>query len=198
VRLDPGNALLWRQNLRRLEAEAIRDAVLAVSGQLNPAMGGRGIFPELPPEVLSTQSRPGDGWGKSTPHERARRSVYIFAKRTLGVPLLELFDQASPDKSIAARTTTTIAPQALILLNSAFIDGQARAFADRLVREGGSNPRANVRRAFRLALARRPTAQEARIALAYLDRTRKAVPYPRALARLCKVVLNLNEMVYVD
>jgi hypothetical protein len=209
VRLDPGNTLLWRQNLRRLEAEAIRDAVLAVSGQLNLRMGGRGIFPALPREVLSTQSRPGAGWGRSTPRERGRRSVYIFSKRTLGVPLLEVFDQASPDKSIAARTTTTIAPQALILLNSAFMDEQANAFAARLLRESGTRPRANVERAFRVALARRPAPQEARIALAYLDRRHRsaradasrpaqAVAYRRALAELCKVVLNLNEMVYVD
>jgi hypothetical protein len=208
VRLDPGNQLLWRQNLRRLEAEAIRDSVLAVSGKLNRAMCGRGIFPTLPPEVLSTQSKPGNGWGRSTPQEQARRSVYIFAKRTLGVPLLEVFDQASLDKSIAARTTTTIAPQALILLNSAFIDEQAAAFAERLVRETGERPAANVERAFRLAVGRAPTAKEAAIALGYLDRVRgelrdpsrptPAEAYRHALARLCKVVFNLNEMVYVD
>jgi mono/diheme cytochrome c family protein len=192
---DPDNTLVWRQNLRRLEAEAIRDAVLAVSGRLNPAMGGRGIFPTLPPEVLSTQSRPGNGWGKSEPREEARRSVYIFVKRTLGVPLLETFDFASPDKSIAARPTTTIAPQALLLLNSAFMEEQSAAFAERLLREGGSEPAKNVERAFRLALGRSPTQTESGIALAFLGRDPN---YPRALARFCKLVLNLNEFVYVD
>jgi hypothetical protein len=201
ARLDPGNALLGRQNLRRLEAEAIRDTVLAVSGQLNLSMGGRGVFPTLPAEVLSTQSRPGQGWGKSTPHEQARRSVYVFVKRTLGVPLLEVFDAASPDKSIAARTTTTIAPQALILLNGEFTDEQAKAFAERLLNEGGANPRANVERMFRLAVGRAPSAEEARIALGYLGRATRepgAAGYRRALTRLCKVALNLNEVVYVD
>jgi hypothetical protein len=202
--VDPGNVLLWRQNLRRLEAEAIRDAVLAVSGSLNLQMGGRGVFPNLPPEVLSTQSRPGDGWGKSSPHERARRSVYVFVKRTLLVPILETFDFASPDKSIAERTTTTIAPQALILLNSAFVEEQAGAFADRLLKEGGADAGRNVERAFRLALGRGPTARERELALAYLARARQQVGgslaggYRAALARLCKVVLNLNEFVYVD
>src|SRR5439155_15039876 len=95
--IDPDNALLWRQNLRRLEAEAIRDAVLAASGELNLQMGGRGIFPTLPPEVLAKQSRPGNGWDKSPRDQQPRRSVYIFVKRTLGVPLLESFDSASPD-----------------------------------------------------------------------------------------------------
>src|SRR5439155_2977812 len=76
--IDPDNTLLWRQNLRRLEAEAIRDAILAASGELNLQTGGRGIFPALPPEVLAKQSRPGNGWDKSPADEQARRSVYIF------------------------------------------------------------------------------------------------------------------------
>jgi hypothetical protein len=204
VAVDPGNTLLWRQNLRRLEAEAIRDTILAVSGRLNSKMGGRGIFPALSKEVLSTQSRPGAGWDTSSKEEQARRSVYIFVKRTLGVPLLETFDAASPDTSTAARATTTIAPQALILLNSAFMDEQAAALAERLVQEGGHEPAVNIERLFRLALARRPVPEEAQIALGYFERERTHGPadtedaYRRALAMLAKVVLNLNELVYVD
>jgi hypothetical protein len=204
VAIDPGNTLLWRQNLRRLEAEAIRDTMLAVSGRLNLQMGGRGIFPTLAKEVLATQSKPGYGWGKSSKAEEGRRSVYIFVKRTLGVPFLEAFDQASPDTPTAARPTTTIAPQALILLNSAFLNEQAQACADRLLREGGAEPSANVERLLRLALGRPPDAEEARTALAYLDRvqaqlaTAGAGRYREALAMLCRVVLNLNELVYVD
>jgi len=170
--IDPGNTLLWRQNLRRLEAEAIRDAILATSGSLNPQMTGRGIFPALPPEVLATQSQPGRGWDQSSPAERARRSVYIFSKRTLGVPILETFDQASADSSQARRNTTTIAPQALILLNSAFTDGEAQAFARRLQREAGADPAAQIERAFRIALGRKPTPRERQTALSYLDRQR--------------------------
>jgi mono/diheme cytochrome c family protein len=201
VATDPDNRLLWRQNLRRLEAEAVRDAVLAVSGRLNPAMGGRGIFPTLPPEVLSTQSKPGLGWDKSSPEEQARRSVYIFVKRTLGVPLLETFDFASPDKSTAARSTTTIAPQALILLNSSFMEEQSAAFAERLLREAGPDSAANVERVFRLALGRGPSPRERQIAWEYLGRaqpTQGSQGYRLALARLCKLVFNLNEFVYVD
>jgi hypothetical protein len=170
--IDPGNNLLWRQNLRRLEAEAIRDAILTASGSLNPQMTGRGIFPALPPEVLATQSQPGRGWDQSSPAERARRSVYIFSKRTLGVPILESFDQASADSSQAARNTTTIAPQALILLNSSFTDDQALAFADRLLHEAGADPAAQVDRGFRIALGRLPTDRERQTALGYLDRQR--------------------------
>jgi hypothetical protein len=200
VETDPDNTLLWRQNLRRLEAEAVRDTMLAVSGRLNLKMGGRGIFPTLPKEVLDTQSRPGAGWENNmTKDEQARRSVYIFVKRTLGVPLLDVLDFASPDSSQARRSVTTIAPQALILLNSEFVQEQATAFADRLIQEGGREPRGNVRRMFRLAVGRLPSADEEAIALDYLGRMQRSVhDYPQALALLCKVALNLNELVYVD
>jgi hypothetical protein len=196
--VDPGNTLLWRQNLRRLEAEALRDSVLAVSGRLNLKMGGRGIFPQLPAEVLATQSRPGNGWGKAEPGEEDRRSVYIFVKRTLLVPLLESLDFATPDKSVAARTTTTIAPQALILLNSQFMKEQAQAFADRLLALDGNDPCYHIDHAFRIALGRMPTPREKTIARDFLERNEKQTSYREALAQLCKLVLNLNEFVYVD
>jgi hypothetical protein len=201
--IDPDNTLLWRQNLRRLEAEALRDSLLAISGQLNLKMGGRGFFPVLSKEVLSTQSVPGRGWDNSPKDEQHRRSVYIFVKRTLGVPLLETFDAASPDTSTAARNTTTIAPQALMLLNSTFMEECANACADRLMKEvTGSAPDAQVQRLFRLALARDPSQEELKTAVAYLERSRQvdntSGSQRRALARLCKVVLNLNEVVYVD
>jgi hypothetical protein len=211
AKVDPDNALLWRQNLRRLEAESIRDAVLAASGRLNLAMGGRGVFPTLPAEVLATQSRPGDGWNNNAPAaEQSRRSVYIFVKRTLGVPFLESFDAASADKSIPARATTTIAPQALILLNSDFMDQQADAMARRLMREVGDDPRAQITRAFEIALDRSATDQEIEVATAFLARqsgdnfTADSGPstakyaHSAALASFCKLVLNLNEFVYID
>jgi len=168
--IDPDNTLLWRQNLRRLEAEAIRDAVLAASGELNLAMGGRGVFPTLPPEVLAKQSRPGSGWDHSPPAEQARRSVYIFVKRTLGVPLLEALDAASPDTPVAQRSITTVAPQALILLNSQFMAEQAAAMARRVAGEAGTDPHSRVRVAFLRALARLPTREEESLAVEFLHR----------------------------
>lgn len=206
---DPDNALVWRQNMRRLEAEAIRDSILAVSGKLNPAMGGRGIFPALSPEVLSTQSRPGAGWDKSSPEERSRRSVYIFVKRTLTVPMMDTFDQPTPDTPDPARKTTTIAPQALILLNSAFMNEQASAFAERLLNEAGNEPAAQIERAYRLAVSRKPTSRELAIAIGYLQQQQQRwqelaenaeadQAQRHALQALCKAILNLNEFVYVD
>jgi hypothetical protein len=97
--LDPTNDLLWRFDVRRLDAEEIRDATLAVTGQLNLEMYGPGFFAKLPDEVLATQSRPGDGWGDASPDQQRRRSIYIHVKRSLLHPLLTAFD--FPDVGVA-------------------------------------------------------------------------------------------------
>lgn len=194
--IDPDNTLLWRQNLRRLEAEAIRDAVLAASGELNLQMGGRGVFPTLPPEVLAKQSRPGNGWDKSPADQQARRSVYIFVKRTLGVPLLESLDQANPDSPIAQRNVTTVAPQALILLNSDFMNQQAAALARRAKAAACCDPYAKIEALYEYALSRDPSDREIDIALGFLQRWNDQDE--RTIAELCKLILNLNEFVYVD
>ena len=214
VTVDPGNTLLWRQNLLRLDAESIRDSVLAVSGRLNRTMGGRGVFPTLPPGVLATQSRPGAGWDRSSLTEQNRRSVYIFVKRTLPVPFLETLDVPTPDKPVASRNTTTIAPQALILLNNSFMDRQAEEFAQRLIREAGSDRRRQIERAYSLAFGRGPTAAEVQISLDYLSRQtamwqkiesdrphhmqKPSTVQRRALKSWCLLIFNLNEFVYVD
>jgi len=168
--IDPENKFLWRQNVRRLEAEAIRDTILATTGQLNLTAGGRGFYPILPAQVIGSQSMPGRGWGKSSQAEQNRRSVYVYAKRSLQLPLLEMFDVASTEQSIAARSRTTVAPQALGLLNSDFISRQANCFAQRLQREAGNDPNHQIRRAYALALGRQPTADELRTASDYYRR----------------------------
>jgi len=198
---DPGNRLLWKQNLRRVESEVIRDSILAVSGQLNPEPGGRGFFPDLSPEVLSTQSRSGAGWGQSDVRQRSRRSIYIYAKRTLGVPMMEAFDTPVPDRPEPARQTTTIAPQALILLNSEFVNRQAAALTDRILKEtDGSSPEI-CRAAYRYSLARNPKPGEVRVLsdfLASLPDATAGHPSRRAVEQIARLVLNLNEFVYVD
>ena len=208
VELDPGNRLLWRQNLRRLEAEAIRDAMLFVNGSLNLRLGGPAIYPQLSTEVLSTQSRPGSGWGKSAVADRSRRSIYIYVKRTLTVPLMDSFDQPNPDKPDPGRATTTIAPQALILLNSRFSDVQSTRMAERLVRDVGAETSRQIEHAYLLALGRKPSQEEQEIGQAFVDRQRQGLlrlseesestAAKKALARLCRLLMNLNEFVYVD
>jgi hypothetical protein len=175
---DPDDELLWRQRLRRLEAEAVRDSMLAVSGELNPQMGGRGFFPKLAGEVLAGESRPGLDWEISSPAEEARRSIYIYVRRTLLVPLLEAFDYNNTSSPLPERPVTTVAPQALMLLNGDWAQQRAEAFAKRLSREGGANVRDRINRAYRIAFARSPSSQETELALNFLrqqDRNAQAV-----------------------
>jgi hypothetical protein len=211
ARVDPKDALLWRWRQRRLEAEAVRDSILAVSGRLNPQAGGPGIYPQLPRAVLEGQSRPGDGWGKSDEQQMARRSIYIYVKRSLAVPELEVLDAPDTTSSCEARPVSTIAPQALTFLNGEFINEQARHFAARLQREAGGEAPARVQRAFELALCRPPRPDEMQASLDFLAvqqrqieaELRKVHKDPgsaaqRALEAFCLVMLNTSEFVYVD
>ncbi|HZL99411.1 MAG TPA: DUF1549 and DUF1553 domain-containing protein, partial [Planctomycetota bacterium] len=167
---DPGNRLLWRQNRARLEAEVLRDSVLAVAGRLDPTRGGPSFFPEVGREVLAGLSRPGEGWGPSREDQQGRRSIYAYVKRNLTDPLMEVFDRPSPSLPVSVRPVTTVPTQALVLLNSRFMARAAAAFAARVAAEAGEDPAARVRRAFELALARAPTEAESRISLDYLAR----------------------------
>lgn len=212
AKVDVDNSLLWRFPYRRLEAEAVRDSVLAVNGRLDQRMGGPGVYPKIAREVLEGQSRPGLGWGKFDEREANRRSIYVFVKRSLLLPEMELLDFADTTTSCEQRPVSTIPTQALTLLNGEFLNEEARHFAKRLVREAGGDALAQIDRAFRLALCRPPTAEEKLSAQAFLDRQAlriaeedrtNAVQPPRnpadvALEALCLVLYNLNEFVYVD
>ncbi|MBM3834548.1 MAG: DUF1553 domain-containing protein [Verrucomicrobia bacterium] len=167
---DPGNEWFWRQNLRRLEAEAVRDAMLSISGRLNLKMGGRGFFPHLAGEVIAGASNPGLDWEISSDEERSRRTIYTFIKRTMLFPVLENFDYSNTASSLGERPVTTVAPQALMLLNDRFFQKQAAAFAQRLTREVGEEPGKQIQRAYRLAVGREPSARELEIAADYLKR----------------------------
>ncbi len=211
AKVDSEDSMLWRWRQRRLEAEVVRDSILAVSGRLNAQMAGPGFYPTLPSAVLEGQSRPGEGWGKSDDREQSRRSVYIFAKRSLGVPEIELLDAPDTTSSCEQRIVSTTGPQALAFLNGAFIHEQARHFASRLVAEAGTRPSDQVERAFALALGRPPRPDESRAALEFLDKQEqqikgeiadaKSAPPAldsrrKALEAFCLVVLNTNEFVY--
>jgi len=173
-KVDPGNDLLWRQNLRRLEAEAVHDSILQISGQLNPTMGGRGFFPHLGGEVLAGASRPGLGWEKCSPEDQSRRSIYTYIRRTMAVPVLENFDYSNTTSPLGERPVTTVAPQALMLLNDEFMQRQAAALAGRLTSEAGRDRTKQVRRGYRLALNRDPNKTEQQAALDFLRRQTRA------------------------
>jgi hypothetical protein len=214
--LEPGDgrsaerlALFGRWRQHRTEAEVVRDSVLAVSGRLNPERGGPSVYPPLPRAVLESQSRPGNGWGKSDERQSARRSIYVFSKRSLALPELELLDAPDTASSCEQRPLSTTAPQALTFLNGAFMQEQTRHFADRLRHDAGADSAAQVRLAFGLALCRPPRPDEVRLALDFLARQRSLLKAEtatltddtaqrRALVAFCLVLLNTNEFVYPD
>lgn len=202
---DPENELLWRFPYKRLEIEAIRDSVLAVSGQLNSKMYGPSMFPPIPKDVLAANSDLDKIWHASDEREASRRTIYAFTKRALMVPMLEVLDFCDTTRSADKRLTTTVAPQALNLFNGDFINGQARHFAERLMKEVGLDPTRQMDRAYHLALGRPPTETELAALVRFMDRQAvqaKGATEPEArrlaLTQACRVIFNLNEFVYGD
>jgi hypothetical protein len=202
---DPENRLFWRMNPQRLEAEILRDSILTISGKLNNEMGGPGIYPHIDSSVIASGSRP--RWPlevKEGPGEW-RRSVYIFVKRSVLVPLIEVFDCPVTTVSAPVRSMSTVSPQALALLNNEFVLEQSQYFAERVKREAGADLRAQISRAFQIALNRRPSAKESQEAWDFIKsqtegyRTRnREKPDEAALRDFCHALINLNEFLYVD
>ena len=220
---DPENRLLWKMHIRRLEGEIIRDAVLAVSGSLNLKAGGPGIFPEVDSGLI-----------ESTPKEVARllyqrwpvtrdgpevwrRSVYITQKRTTPTPILDLFDPPDSISSCPRRSNTTVAPQALQLLNNKFIVGQSVIFADRVRNDAGKDLHSQIERAFWLAFSRPPDSKEIQVSIDFLknqqsyhgrhndqllelgiDPAEILSPAIAALVDLCHSLFNANEFVFIN
>jgi hypothetical protein len=169
------------------------------------------VYPKIARAVLEGQSRPGSGWGTFDERAAARRAAYIFVKRSLLVPEMELLDFADTTAACEQRMISTIPTQALTLMNGDFFNEQARHFARRLECDAGDDNAARIDRAYRLALARRPGDDERAWALGFLDRQarqvadedRESEKQPRdarqtALEALCLVLFNLNEFSYVD
>jgi hypothetical protein len=199
LKLDPTNELFWRFDMRRLEAEEIRDSVLAVIGSLNPEMYGPSMYPLIPAEVLHGQSRPGADWGNSSPEQRRRRSIYIHTKRSLIVPLIAAFDGADADATCPTRFVTTQPTQALGMLNGKFFNDQATVFADYL-RGQAETRQQQVELALWRALQREPTSQQVEqgVALIKALEADEGLDAKRSLDIFCLLVLNLNEFVYLD
>lgn len=164
AKLDPENKLLWRMNARRLDAEALRDSILRVSGTLNGAAGGPAIRVPLEPEVYSTiftESEPDNLWPLTPdPRQFTRRSIYLLRKRNVRLPLLAVFDQPDMMSSCAARGQSVHALQSLTLLNSPFMQEQSEALAARLFREEPLDESRRVERLYLLALGRSPKPAE--------------------------------------
>jgi hypothetical protein len=209
VAIDPDNRLLWRHRPQRIESEILRDAMLAVSGTLNTQMFGSAVKAPIPSEAIQARNMkdPYPKDVKDTPATR-RRSVYLFHKRVVQHPLMQAFDGPDAQASCGRRENTTVAPQALALLNDKFVRARAIDFAQRVEKEAGrAEPGAQVRLAWRLALGREPSPAELDSAAAFLDAqiqrrsTRgpnKTETHDLALADLCQAIFALNEFIYVD
>ncbi len=216
ARLDPENHYLWRMNRRRLEAEAIWDTIHAVAGDLNSKMGGRPVMPQLSKSEMNALREKATWVAPADPAEANRRGVYILCRRNFMFPLFDKFDRPDPAASCPRREMTTVAPQALWLLNNEISLNQAVQMADRLVREQGANPAKWVQAAWCLALAREPSAQESKEACELMETLTNtgsdenwAETLPKelaglsraqagALVKLCLTLFNLNEFEYVD
>jgi hypothetical protein len=175
----------------------LRDSLLAVSGLLTNKPGGPPVWPDLPPEIL--QANPAflddnetrtKGWYPSPRAEQNVRSIYLIQKKTVRVPFMETFDLPENSTSCARRAESTVAPQALSLLNSPLAVEAARAFAARVKREAGEKQDAQIKRAFSLAFQRAPARDELAACLRLAGR--------RGLTEVCRALLNLNEFIYVD
>ncbi len=197
---DPSNNWFWRQNTRRLSAEQIRDSVLAIVGQLNEQVHGESMYVTLSAEVLASQSRPGSGWGKSTPADQARRSIYIHVKRSLPVPLLSAFDFPDTDISCEARFLTTQPGQALTMLNSDWMQQQAQALYNRVRREVGEDLEQQAQRCLELATSRTANKADKQELVALVQRlkTKHQLSEQKARESMCLVALNINSFFYLD
>jgi hypothetical protein len=225
ARVDPENRLLWRMNRRRLEAEAIRDALLAVSGDLDTTMGGSLLTFKNRDYVTSTASQ------DKTRYDHNRRSVYLPVVRSALYDVFQAFDFGDPSTPNGDRATTTVAPQALFMLNSSLVQQQTRRLATALLAEaeggraeGPLPPAASplppgddewqrtfrpgrVRRAYEKALGRLPTRRETEQALGFIrrlqgewavrgaDETERRL---RAWQSFCRVLIASNEFVNLE
>jgi hypothetical protein len=199
--VDPENRLLWRFPRRRLEGEAVRDALLACAGTLNRKAFGPAVVPPLEREELTGLFGAKTKWPVTRDAaEHTRRSVYLLVRRTFTYPLFAAFDPPEVMTSCARRLQTTVPTQALALLNSPLARAQSAACARRLLHECGGEAGPLVARAWRLAFGRAPAAAEAERARAFLQARTAAHGGNReaALAELCLALFNANEFVYVD
>jgi hypothetical protein len=187
---DPGNKWLWRFNRRRLEAEEMRDAILAVSGQLNEKAGGPSVMVPIDKGLVAQLYKPSQWVPAKDPAEHNRRSVYLLVKRNLSLPFMQAFDAPDGSVSCARREASTHAPQALEMLNGDLANRSADALAKRLESEAGPDVRKQIDLGYRLAAGRPAKPKEIEVAMEFLKTEPKR--------EFALMLLNLNSFVYVN
>jgi hypothetical protein len=223
---DPENRLLARQNLRRINAETLRDAILHTAGNLNPKMFGAPVpvMIDVDGQIvvgIDTTDTAGRPTGKVIPlnGEEFRRSIYLQSRRSRPVGMLETFDLPRMEPNCEIRSASTVAPQSLSLMNNDFVLNQSAILTERIVRESGADPAARVRTAWKITLNRDPSSEELTNTLRFLSDQSKALAQPatetpkttgaralnvpqdpdaRALATLCQALMSSNAFLYID
>lgn len=189
----------WRFNvLQRMEAEVLRDSILTASGKLNLKLGGPGIKPRIRADLLDASQR--NKWPvlKDESPEQWRRSVYIYVKRQLLMPGMELFDAPTTTDSCALRLQSTVPTQALVLMNDEFVEDQSRFLAERAVREGGDDLSMIVERLFMLTLARTPSDLRRQQAMDFVIQRESSSTRIAALTDLGHVLFNSSEFITIE
>lgn len=207
---DPDNRLRGRMRPQRLQAEILRDAMLAVSGTLNEQVYGPAFKPPIHAEAMLARNVKDAYPGKVDDSAAVRRrSVYMFHKRVIPYPLMQAFDKPDALQTCNRRDPTTVAPQALAMLNDPFVRIVSLDFAQRLLKEAGNDSDRWIDQGYLLAFGRRPLESEqtaarefveqqikertARLPQASIDEIRRL-----ALADLCQTWFSLNEFLYID
>ncbi len=186
---DVDNQWLSRYRGQRLEAEVVRDAIMTVSGGIDLTVGGEPIFPYIPQDILDASQGKGIWLNQPDGPDVWRRSVYVYRRRSLGFPFFDTFDLPDQNQTAAARNVSTVATQALTLMNNEFVLNQAELFAKRLENEAPKDVDRQIELAYRIALSRSPSVDETAVA--------KDLVVERSLSDLTNVILNLNEFLYL-
>jgi hypothetical protein len=187
AKIDPEDTYLWRYRIQRLEGEIIRDNIMSVAGSIDLTMGGPAIFPHVDESFIKTLFR-GIYRNQEDGPDVWRRSIYIYQKRTLPSPMLQVFDLPDMSQSFGARYVSTVPTQALQLMNDDFVLNQAQLFADRVKKEAGDDVAKQVDLAYRIALTRPPTPRELSLATDMIESA--------SLVDFTNVMLNLSEFLY--
>jgi len=202
-KVDPENHLLWRMNLLRLEAEVIRDSVLAASGKLDRTAGGPAIMLAPRPEGLQTVSEK-----DPTPNAKYRRSLYLLARRNYPMEFLQVFDFPVIQVNCTRRINSATPLQSLTMLNDEFMVESGKSLAERVMAAAGDHtPSKWIETAYLLALSRKPTATQLKICTENIERQRElylnANTEPKqaekaALGTFCQMLMGTNEFLFVD
>jgi hypothetical protein len=190
--IDPANKLLWKWNRRRLDAEELRDSMLAVTGKLNLKAAGPSVMAAIDPELIKDLKRPQYWVTNRDKSEHDRRTIYMIYKRNMILPFMQVFDSPDTLLSCARRDHSTHAPQALELMNGAFSNRLAQALAERL-RTERKTASERIDYGFQLVSGRSANAKERALAMKYLDD-----PDPAALTEFALSLLNSNAFLYVN